>query len=86
MVSPIYSHDLYADDARQMGVLDVNASAVDLEKYPRIMNTHYYEAKLEQGDCVYLPQMWWHQVYSRLVLCVWLSTGLFEDFFLVLSV
>jgi len=65
MVSPVYTHDLYADGARQMGVLDVNSSSVDLEKYPRIMNVEYYEALVEEGDCVYIPQMWWHQVYSR---------------------
>ena len=53
-----------------MGILDVNASAVDLEKYPRIIDAPYYEANVEEGDCVYIPQMWWHQVYSRLVsLC-----------------
>jgi len=67
MVSPVYSHDLYADDMRQMGVLDINASAVDLERYPHVMNIRYHEAIVEEGDCVYIPQMWWHQVYSRLI-------------------
>ena len=65
LVSPVYSHDLYADSALKMGVLDLNASAVDLERYPRVMNVPYYEASVEEGDCVYIPQMWWHQVYSR---------------------
>ena len=65
MVSPIYTHDLYAHIARQNGVLDLNSSSVDLEKYPRIMNIRHYEAHVNEGDCVYIPQMWWHQVYSR---------------------
>eukprot|EP00111_Clytia_hemisphaerica_P005460 TCONS_00015809-protein len=65
LVSPLYSHDLYANGARRMGVLDLNASAVDLERFPKVMNVPYYEASVEEGDCVYIPQMWWHQVYSR---------------------
>lgn len=67
MVSPIYSKYLYADDARVMGVCDVNTTSVDLEKFPDVTKVRYWEAIADEGDCVFIPQMWWHQVYSRLV-------------------
>lgn len=65
MVSPIYSKYLYADDARVMGVCDVNTTSVDLEKFPDVTKVRYWEAIADEGDCVFIPQMWWHQVYSR---------------------
>ena len=65
MVSPEYSADLYTDDARVLGVLDINVTSVDLLKYPRVKNVHYVKANVDEGDMVYIPQMWWHQVYSR---------------------
>ncbi|KAI8480976.1 hypothetical protein Bbelb_390800 [Branchiostoma belcheri] len=64
LVSPVYSNDLYADDANLLGVSPVPADKVDLEKFPRVMNVHYQQANMEEGDCLYLPQMWWHQVDS----------------------
>ena len=65
MVSPEYSADLYADSSRVLGVLDINVASVDLEKYPRVKNVHYLKANVDEGDMVYIPQMWWHHVYSR---------------------
>ena len=65
LVSPIYSNDLYADEARTLGVSDIDPKSVDLEKYPRVKNVRYVVANVEEGDIVYIPQMWWHQVISR---------------------
>eukprot|EP00794_Sanderia_malayensis_P009959 gene9959-10979_t len=65
LVSPIYSKYLYADDSRVKGVCDVNTSAVDLEKFPDVTKIKYWVANAGEGDCVYIPQMWWHHVYSR---------------------
>lgn len=65
MVSPEYSADLYADSSRVLGVLDINVASVDLVKYPRVKNVRYVKANVDEGDMVYIPQMWWHQVYSR---------------------
>ena len=64
MVSPKYSNDLYADDGMLLGVSDINPQAVDMEKYPRVKNVRYEFANMSEGDCLYLPQMWWHQVVS----------------------
>lgn len=65
MVSPIYSRYLYSDESRVLGVSDINPKAVDLEKYPNVMKVRYHTATVEEGDIVYIPQMWWHQVISR---------------------
>jgi lysine-specific demethylase 8 len=65
MVSPEYSADLYTDSSRILGVLDINVASVNLVKYPRIKNVHYVKANVDEGDMVYIPQMWWHHVYSR---------------------
>ena len=67
MVSPTYSDDLYADQSNVLGVSDINVASVDLLKYPRVKNIRYVKAILQEGDMVYIPQMWWHHVYSRLV-------------------
>ncbi|CAH1253850.1 KDM8 [Branchiostoma lanceolatum] len=64
LVSPVYSNDLYADDANLLGVSPVPADKVDLEKFPRVMNVRYHLANMEEGDMLYLPQMWWHQIDS----------------------
>ena len=65
MVSPLYSTYLYSDEARVLGVSDINPQAVDLKKYPNVMKVRYHSAVVEEGDIVYIPQMWWHQVVSR---------------------
>ena len=65
MVSPIYSKDVYADESKIIGVSPINSSAVDFEKYPRVKNVRYWVANADEGDCYFIPQMWWHQVYSR---------------------
>ena len=67
MVSPEYSADLHADNSRVLGVSDINVASVDLNKYPRVKNVHYVKANVDEGDMVYIPQMWWHHVYSRYV-------------------
>lgn len=65
MVSPTYSDHLYSDESEILGVSDINVAAVDLVKYPWVKNIHYVKAIVEEGDMVYIPQMWWHHVYSR---------------------
>ena len=47
LISPKYSRDVYADEARVLGVSDVNVSAVDLERFPRVANIRYMTAHLE---------------------------------------
>mmetsp|Transcript_51452 Transcript_51452/g.165281 ORF Transcript_51452/g.165281 Transcript_51452/m.165281 type:complete len:247 (-) Transcript_51452:450-1190(-) len=42
------------------GRLDVDA--VDLLKFPGWSEVDWYRADLEAGDCLYIPQGWYHQV------------------------
>lgn len=65
LVSPIYSMYLYSDKSRVLGVSDINPRAVDFDKYPDVMKVRYQQAIVEEGDIIYIPQMWWHQVVSR---------------------
>ncbi|XP_031573173.1 uncharacterized protein LOC116307162 [Actinia tenebrosa] len=65
LVSPEYSNYLYADDSLVLGVSDIDPQSVDMEKFPRVKNVRYQLANVEEGDIVYIPNMWWHQVVSR---------------------
>lgn len=65
LVSPEYSKDLYTDESRILGVSDINPQSVDMKKFPRVKNVRYQLANVEEGDIVYIPNMWWHQVISR---------------------
>ncbi|XP_070541818.1 uncharacterized protein [Ptychodera flava] len=64
LISPTYSRDLYADDGDTLGMSPIPADVVDLNKFPRVMNVRYIVADMKEGDMLYLPQMWWHQVNS----------------------
>lgn len=43
--------------------LDVNA--VNLNKYGDMEKAPWWEAKMEAGDCIYIPAEWWHQSTAR---------------------
>ncbi|KAI8486835.1 hypothetical protein Bbelb_353430 [Branchiostoma belcheri] len=62
LVSPLHSNNVYADEARVLGVSPVDVDFVDMEKYPRVADVQYQRADLEAGDLLYVPQMWWRHV------------------------
>ncbi|XP_078590152.1 uncharacterized protein LOC144870229 isoform X1 [Branchiostoma floridae x Branchiostoma japonicum] len=62
LVSPLHSNDVYADEAEVLGVSPVDVNSVDMEKYPRVADVQYQQAELEEGDLLYIPQLWWRQV------------------------
>lgn len=41
---------------------DINVDKVDLERYPNVSNVPWYRAVVDEGDCLYLPFHWMHQV------------------------
>ncbi|XP_022084488.1 jmjC domain-containing protein 7-like [Acanthaster planci] len=43
----------------------VDVERVDLNKFPGLRNLEFMEAKLEAGNCLYLPFKWIHQVNSH---------------------
>ncbi|XP_035684856.1 bifunctional peptidase and arginyl-hydroxylase JMJD5-like isoform X1 [Branchiostoma floridae] len=62
LVSPLHSNDVYADEAEVLGVSPVDVNSVDMDKYPRVADVQYQQAELEEGDLLYVPQLWWRQV------------------------
>lgn len=42
----------------------VDCYDVDLEKFPTLAQTEFYNATLEEGDCLYVPFLWFHAVTS----------------------
>mmetsp|Transcript_64569 Transcript_64569/g.156036 ORF Transcript_64569/g.156036 Transcript_64569/m.156036 type:complete len:334 (+) Transcript_64569:84-1085(+) len=54
---------LWADtdfDRIYMDSRDVNASSVDLEKYPQWDQLEWYDSRAKAGDCIYIPVGWHH--------------------------
>ena len=65
LVSPLYSHEVHADDTQIVGVSMINPTAVDFEKFPLAKNIRYEIAHISDGDLMYIPQLWWHHVISH---------------------
>ncbi|XP_071800632.1 tRNA wybutosine-synthesizing protein 5-like [Asterias amurensis] len=52
----------------------VDVEKVDFEKYPEFKDVEFFEAKMEAGDCIYIPYKWFHQVnshHSNIAVNVW---------------
>lgn len=51
-----------------------NVDKIDMFKYPSLQNLPWWSARLESGDCLYLPYGWAHQVTSyfrNLAVNIW---------------
>jgi hypothetical protein len=44
--------------------LEIDIERPDFKKYPRFVNATRYTGVVEAGDCLYLPTLWTHQVYT----------------------
>lgn len=64
LVDPAHSLYLYADFSRAYGLSPINPSAVDIAKFPESLNVETRTALLSPGDVLYIPDKWWHAVYS----------------------
>ena len=52
----IQKHGEFIDiDVPNGGYSNVNPQAVDLKKYPGLANAPWWEAKMEAGDCLFIP-------------------------------
>eukprot|EP00112_Aurelia_sp_Birch-Aquarium-sp1_P014591 Seg3163.3 transcript_id=Seg3163.3/GoldUCD/mRNA.D3Y31 product="Lysine-specific demethylase JMJ30" protein_id=Seg3163.3/GoldUCD/D3Y31 len=49
---------------RPNGYSAVDIDKVDFTKYPGLNKVEYWEANMEEGDCLYIPFQWFHQVTS----------------------
>ena len=65
LISPLYSHEVHADDTQILGVSRIDPTAVDFKQFPRAKNIRYEIAHINAGDLVYIPQFWWHHVISH---------------------
>lgn len=46
------------------GYSGVDVDRVDFEKYPGLIDVEYYNVTMQAGDCLFIPQRWFHQVRS----------------------
>lgn len=65
LVSPLYSHQVHADESGILGVSGIDPLAVDFEQFPLAKNIRYELAQVYAGDLIYIPQFWWHHVISH---------------------
>eukprot|EP00794_Sanderia_malayensis_P009650 gene9650-10638_t len=70
-------HSEFIDiDVPDGGYCNVNPAAVDLKKYPGFTKAPWWEAKMEAGDCLFIPVSWYHQVRSfdrNIAVNVWFT-------------
>ena len=79
IVSPFHSKYVYAGVSPNSEVVPINYSPVDfdtpdLERYPLFSKAKVYRVHLREGDCLFLPGHWWHQVTSSPTECLAVST------------
>ncbi|CAH1250906.1 KDM8 [Branchiostoma lanceolatum] len=53
---------LHHDDGEEIAV---DVERVDMYRYPALRNIPWWSARVPPGDCLYVPQGWYHQVRSH---------------------
>ncbi|XP_013407137.1 uncharacterized protein LOC106171369 isoform X2 [Lingula anatina] len=62
LTTPTDGKYLYSDEfPYHSGTSPVNWEAIDLVKYPDVSKIAIYNATLDVGDVIYVPEGWWHQ-------------------------
>lgn len=64
LTEPIYSRELYVDFHNKYGLAPLDPEYVDVERYPRTADPEYLVANTEAGDALYIPDSWWHTIFS----------------------
>ncbi|EDO46650.1 predicted protein [Nematostella vectensis] len=67
----------------EMGFSGVDIDKVDLDKFPGLYNLEHWHVVVKEGDCLYLPFLWVHQVTSydsNVAVNVWWKTNLTIDY------
>lgn len=65
LASPKDSQYLYAHESEFLkNTSQIEADAVDYQKFPLVANVKFYYLYLQAGDCLYMPPKWWHYVRS----------------------
>jgi lysine-specific demethylase 8 len=69
--SKVYPHPRKANFSR------VDIEEPDLERFPRFSLEGAYDVELQPGEMLFIPGLWWHQVYSEANIAVnwWWKPG-----------
>jgi cupin-like protein len=59
--SRLYPHSVYSKIPHMS---QVNIDSPDLQKFPKFHKAQSVECILEEGEMLFIPAGWWHQVYS----------------------
>ncbi|XP_041366642.1 lysine-specific demethylase JMJ30-like [Gigantopelta aegis] len=78
MIDKELKERIYANNFNEtMGYSRVDVDKVDLHEYPNLRDIPWIEARIEKGDCIYIPKDWFHVVYSygdrNLAVNTWFS-------------
>lgn len=65
LIDPLKYKSLVPIDKRKGGYSSLDVEAVDFTKYPRLIDVEYVKASMEEGDCLYIPDKWYHQINSH---------------------
>jgi hypothetical protein len=71
--APVYPHPYKANFSR------VDIEKPDMARFPRFSREGSYDIVLEPGEMLFIPGLWWHQVYSEANIAVnwwWWPKGL----------
>jgi hypothetical protein len=63
MYAPWEFH-LVQPDIRESTYLELDIERPDLERFPGFAHATRYTGTIESGDCLFLPALWTHQVYT----------------------
>ncbi|XP_041365858.1 uncharacterized protein LOC121380894 isoform X2 [Gigantopelta aegis] len=78
LINKTYSHLVEAHGFDQDGMYSrVDVDSVNMKQFPRLQKVPWYQARLQAGDCLYIPFRWYHQIKSavgrNLALNIWFS-------------
>ena len=66
MIEPTKNKDYVPIDVPERGYSNVDVDKVDYTKYPNFRKVDmFHKAIMEQGDCLFIPIRWFHQVNSQ---------------------
>jgi hypothetical protein len=65
LASPTESAALYSDYAKSEGNSPIDATAVDLSRFPLAASATLHVADMRAGDILFIPSNWWHLVISH---------------------
>ena len=62
VISEVYTRQSHIFCSVSLGLAPLDPDEIDLVKFPRVAEVGYFIAELEEGDMMYIPQFWYHQV------------------------